>query len=275
MLTVVLFGIGTDYILFLLFRYRERLRAGDAPRAAIVAAVERVGEAIFSAAFAVIAAFGALVLAALGFFTTLGPALAIGVFVMLLAALTLVPAVVTILGRRVFWPSKAALRQPRRSGFAALGRLVGRRPATVAGASVALLMGLGAAALAFQPSYDPVGQLPAKIEATRAFADLKLGFPAGALQPTQVYLQADRPFSQQEIGAFVQRMAGVGGVASPLEPRIAVRWPDRRGAATARRRPVQPRLARPGRRPLRDSAGRGTARHDRPGGRAVDNLRGR
>ncbi len=83
MLTVVLFGIGTDYILFVLFRYRERLRAGDAPRVAIVAAVERVGEAISSAAFAVIAAFGALVLAALGFFTTLGPALAIGVLVML------------------------------------------------------------------------------------------------------------------------------------------------------------------------------------------------
>src|SRR5215467_12760053 len=45
MLTVVLFGIGTDYILFLLFRYRERLRAGDSPRAAIVYAVQRVGEA--------------------------------------------------------------------------------------------------------------------------------------------------------------------------------------------------------------------------------------
>ena len=61
-------------------------------------AVERVGEAIFSAAFAVIAAFGALVLATLGFFTTLGPSLAIGVVVMLAAALTLVPAIVSVLG---------------------------------------------------------------------------------------------------------------------------------------------------------------------------------
>ena len=79
MLVVVLFGIGTDYVLFLLFRYRERLRAGDTPREAIVTAVERVGEAIFSAGFAVIAAFSALALATLGFFATLGPALAVAV----------------------------------------------------------------------------------------------------------------------------------------------------------------------------------------------------
>ena len=105
---MVLFGIGTDYILFLLFRYRERLRAGDAPKQAIVTAVEKVGEAIFSAAFAVIAAFGALILATLGFFTTLGPSLAIGVVVMLAAALTLVPAIVSLLGTHVFWPSKRA-----------------------------------------------------------------------------------------------------------------------------------------------------------------------
>ena len=222
MLTVVLFGIGTDYILFVLFRYRERLRAGDAPRDAIVAAIERVGEAIFSAAFAVIAAFGALVLAALGFFTTLGPALAIGVLVMLLAALTLVPAVLALLGWRAFWPSKSAQRPSGRGAFATVGRLVARRPAAVVVASVALLGGLATGAFAFSPDYDPIGQLPAKTEATRAFADLKLGFPAGALQPTDIYIATSRPLTEAEIGAFVQRVAGVQGVASPLAPRVAL-----------------------------------------------------
>jgi len=74
LLTVVLFGIGTDYILFLLFRFRERLRAGDDPKVAVATAVERVGEAIASAAGVVIIAFSAMLLASLGFFTTLGPA---------------------------------------------------------------------------------------------------------------------------------------------------------------------------------------------------------
>jgi putative drug exporter of the RND superfamily len=222
MLTVVLFGIGTDYILFLLFRYRERLRAGDDPRTAIVAAVERVGEAIFSAAFAVIAAFGALVLATLGFFATLGPALAIGVAVMLLAALTLVPAVVAVLGRRVFWPSRSAARRPTGTRFARVGRFVARRPVAVVVASVALLGGLAAGALAYHPDYDPIGQLPEKTAATRAYADLKEGFPPGALNPTDVYLRSSgAPLDQATVAAFVGRLSAVPGVAGPMPPRVS------------------------------------------------------
>jgi RND superfamily putative drug exporter len=221
MLTVVLFGIGTDYILFLLFRYRERLRAGDSPREAIVAAVERVGEAIASAAFAVIAAFGALVLATLGFFTTLGPALAIAVAVMLLAALTLVPAIVTVLGRRVFWPSKSASRAPAATRFAAVGRFVARRPRIVLVGTLVVLGTLAAGVAVFQPTYDPIDQLPPDTEATQAFEDLQRGFPAGALQPTSIYLYADRTLTETEVGGFVQRVATVEGVASPLQPQLS------------------------------------------------------
>jgi RND superfamily putative drug exporter len=221
MLTVVLFGIGTDYILFLLFRYRERLRAGDTPREAIIAAVERVGEAIASAGFAVIAAFGALVLATLGFFTTLGPALAIGVAVMLLAALTLVPAVVAVLGRRVFWPSRSASRAPVATRFAAVGRFVARRPAIVLVGTLAMLGALAAGLLTFQPNYDPIDQLPQDTEAARAFADLQRGFPAGALQPTSIYLYAERPLTDTEVGGFTARLATVDGVASPLAPQLS------------------------------------------------------
>ncbi len=98
LLIVVLFGVGTDYILFLLFRYRERLRAGEDPKTAMVSAVTRAGEAIASAAGAVIIAFLALALSTLGLFKSLGPALAIAVAVTLLAGLTLIPAIVSLLG---------------------------------------------------------------------------------------------------------------------------------------------------------------------------------
>ena len=221
MLTVVLFGIGTDYLLFLLFRFRERLRAGDEPGKAIVAAVERVGEAIFSAAFAVIAAFGALVLASLGFFTTLGPALALGVVVMLLAALTFVPAVVAILGRGVFWPSTSDKRRTRRPVFAALGRLVAGRPGAVLVAATGLLGGLAAGLLAFSTAYDPVSQLPPGAESTGAYEDLKRGFPAGALHPTQVYVSTDRPSTMADLAALSTQLTTVDGVAAALPPRLA------------------------------------------------------
>ncbi|WP_213456217.1 MMPL family transporter [Rhizomonospora bruguierae] len=219
LLTVVLFGIGTDYILFLLFRYRERLRAGDSPREAVVAAVERVGEAIASAAFAVIAAFGALALALLGFFSTLGPSLAIAVAVMLLAALTLVPAIVAVLGPRVFWPSRSWRRAPRGRGFPALGRFVGRRPGPVLLGTLVLLGALAAGVAEFSPDYDPIDQLPPGTESTVAFKDLQRGFPAGALQPTEVYVRADRPVTEAEIGELVGALRSVPGVATPLPPR--------------------------------------------------------
>ena len=90
-LVVVLYGIGTDYILFFLFRYRERLRLGEDTKTAVVHALERAGEAIASAGGAVIVAFLALLLSSLGIFKAIGPALAIAVAVTLVAALTLVP----------------------------------------------------------------------------------------------------------------------------------------------------------------------------------------
>ncbi|HEX3513711.1 MAG TPA: MMPL family transporter, partial [Trebonia sp.] len=79
LLIVVLFGVGTDYILFLLFRYRERLRAGESSKQAMESAIARVGPAIATAAGAVMIAFLALTLSSLSLFRELGPALAIAV----------------------------------------------------------------------------------------------------------------------------------------------------------------------------------------------------
>ncbi|HEX5494596.1 MAG TPA: MMPL family transporter [Mycobacteriales bacterium] len=214
LLTVVLFGIGTDYILFLLFRYRERLRAGDDPTAAMVAAVERVGQAIASAAFAVIAAFAALTLATLGFYRTLGPGLAIAVAVMLLAALTLVPAIVTLLGTRVFWPSRSWRRRPERTWFARLGAGVARRPAAVVGGAVVVLVGLAAGVLGFHPDFDQISQLPAGTESAQAYDTLQRGFSLGALSPTEIYLTGDRALTEPDLSRFASRLREVPGVAS-------------------------------------------------------------
>ncbi|WP_018349585.1 MMPL family transporter [Longispora albida] len=221
LLTVVLFGIGTDYILFLLFRYRERLRAGDSPREAIVAAVDRVGEAISSAALAVIAAFGALVLALLGFFTTLGPALAIGVFVMLLAALTLVPAIISVLGPRIFWPVRTEPDTAGHPAFARLGRFVARRPLAAVLGSLAFLIGLSAGVFGYQATYDPLAQLPAKMEATTAFKDLGKNFPAGVMSPSQAYLKSDTPLTPEQVQAFALRVGGHPAVATPMQPQLS------------------------------------------------------
>jgi RND superfamily putative drug exporter len=219
-LIVVLFGIGTDYILFLMFRFRERLRAGDSPKQAVATAVERVGEVIASAAGVVIVAFLALLLSSLSIFRSLGPTLAIAVAVTLIAALTLIPAVVTLLGTRVFWPSKAWRREPEGARFAAIGRALGRRPAVFAGAAGLVLVALAAGAFSFSPTFDlSSAGIPSNAESQVALKTLERGLPPGATDPTQVFLHTTSgTLTAAQVtgyGTKLKTMDGVGAVAAP------------------------------------------------------------
>ncbi|MGC0418863.1 MMPL family transporter [Embleya sp. AB8] len=222
LLTVVLFGVGTDYVLFLLFRYREALREGDDAKNGMVHALSRVGEAIASAAAAVIVAFAALTLSTLGMLRSMGPALAIAVFVTLLAGLTLVPAVVSLLGTRVFWPSKSWRVAPQGTGFARLGRGIGHRPVVFAVIS-ALVMGvLAIGALGYKANFDLAGSsLPSDKESVVAMKNLEKGFPPGTTDPTEVYLKSTtgQPLTPAERAPFeaaLKQVKGVGSVADPL-----------------------------------------------------------
>ncbi|GIF52196.1 RND superfamily putative drug exporter [Asanoa ferruginea] len=215
-LTIVLYGVGTDYVVFLLFRFRERLRAGDQTKPALVTSVHRVGEVIASAAGAIVIAFLALLLAVFGAFRSLGPALAIAVVIMGLAAVTLVPAIVSLLGTAVFWPSKSWRRVPKGTAFQRLGRFTGRRPAVVALVSGGLMVALAAGALFMKTDYDQNAQLPSGTESSEGFEDLQAGFPAGALAPTQVLVKADAgaKVDPASLTAFAERLRGVPGVGS-------------------------------------------------------------
>lgn len=215
-MTIVLYGVGTDYIVFLLFRFRERLRAGDDPKTALVAAVARVGEVIASAAAAIIIAFMALLLAVFGAFTSFGPGLSIAVALMAIAAVTLIPAVVSLLGTKVFWPSKSWQRTPKGTTFQRLGRFTGRRPGVVAIASGGVMVALALGMIGFNTDYDQTGQLPSDTESARGLEYMKSGFPPGALNPTSVYVRADSgTLDQSALNGYAQELdevAGVGGV---------------------------------------------------------------
>lgn len=221
LLIVVLFGVGTDYFLFLVFRYREKLRAGQShPKQALIAAVQRAGEAIFSAAGAVIVSFAALLLSTLGQLKAWGPALAIAVGVTLAAALTLVPAVMSLLGTKLFWPSKSWRRQPKDAVSGRLGRLVARRPAAVATASAGVMIALAVFAIGFKPQFDFSDSGPQDIESTRAMKDLQTGFPAGSTQPTDVLLTSGSRLGSDQLGEFGRQLAKVDGVGQVSPPEL-------------------------------------------------------
>jgi RND superfamily putative drug exporter len=215
-LVVVLYGIGTDYILFFLFRYRERLREGEEKRAAVAHALERAGEAIASAGGAVIVAFMALALSTLGIFKSMGPALAIAVAVTLVAALTLVPAIVTVLGRALFWPSKKYMQEPEAARFAALGRSLGQHPGRYALASGGALALLALVAFTFNPTFDLGSSgTAATAESTVALKTLEKGYPAGATDPTVVLLHStdDQPLAAGDLTSFKDALTQADGVA--------------------------------------------------------------
>lgn len=222
LIVIVLYGIGTDYILFLLFRYRERLRAGEDKKQAMITSVERVGEAIASAAGAVIVAFLVLLLAAFKAFGGLGPQLAIAVGVMLITSLTLVPALISLIGTAVFWPSKAWKKEPKPGLWAKMGNGVGRRPVVAAVASGVVLVALAGAALGFKANYDFNGSMPQNTESAQAMKDFRSTFPAGALTPTDVLVKSDRPLDQQTVAAYAQKLQGAPGVGQMMaKPQVS------------------------------------------------------
>src|SRR5918994_1758216 len=169
-----------------------------------------------ASALVVIFAFLAMLLADLGFLQAMAPGLAISVAVMLAASLTLIPAVMTLVGPRLFWPSRRWQRAPDGALFKRLGQLIARRPGRMALASGGLLVVLAAGSVAYSASYDIT--LPAGSESTVAYEDLKSGFGAGALNPTDVVVRDPGGIDQAKLAILAGQLEAVDGVAAVARP---------------------------------------------------------
>jgi RND superfamily putative drug exporter len=257
MLIVLVLGAGTDYGLFLVFRVREHLREGEKPKDAVRYALTRVGETITFSALTVIAALLSLLAATFQIYSQLGIPLAIGIGTMLLAGLTLLPALLAVLGRGVFWPLRmialGVLRLSRKrsepGGLARFARRIvqrSERRATSAAAkggvwgrvavrivrkpAVPLAIGVvafGALAIAV-PSYKPGGfggtiSAPAGTDSAAGTTLLNKHFPQSSANPTNLVYKLAQPVWQnpQPLVAAEQQLKGTGlftGITGPLNP---------------------------------------------------------
>ena len=213
---IVLFGIGTDYYLFFLYRYREARRQGVEKREAIAHGIERGGEAIASAGGAVIIAFATLALSSLGMFRSMGPALAIAVAVALIGALTLIPAIATLLGNALFWPSKKWAIPSEATRFGRIGQSLGKHPVRYLAASAGALIVLAVFALGFNPTFDlSASNSSQKVESAQATSTMEdKGFSAGATQPTPIVIHSDSALDTKALPGYVAELAKVPGVAA-------------------------------------------------------------
>jgi len=224
LLVVLVLGAGTDYGLFLVFRVREELRRGLEPRDAVVRAVTTVGESITFSALTVMAALMCLVLAKFGFYQSMGPALAIGIGLMLLAGLTLLPALLAIFKRAVFWPSRARLVEKPKTGL--YGRIAGRvvrRPLLVAAVGVLGFAALAAGSLSSSTAgFADSSTGPAGSDSAAGSTVLAAHWPA-ATNPSLILLRFSQPVWNDlgAVSAAEQALRASGQVRSvvgPLDP---------------------------------------------------------
>ncbi|MBI3748390.1 MAG: MMPL family transporter [Chloroflexi bacterium] len=223
LLIVLVLGAGTDYGVFLVFRVREELRRGLTPHEAVIRSVSRVGESITFSALTVIAALVSLVLAEFAFYQSLGPALAIGIALMLVAGLTLLPALLAILGRAVFWPTGASVRTHEHTGLWD-GVAATRRPGTTLVAGVALFVVLGATLLTTGVAgFGDVSSSPAGTDSAAGTVQLAEHFPSSTTSRSAVLLQF--PVSVWDDPSVLARaqegLAGLrefSGLVGPLNP---------------------------------------------------------
>jgi putative drug exporter of the RND superfamily len=222
LITVVLVGIGVDYFLFLLFRLRERLRAGDDRRTAAANAAGGVGPVIASAALAIVAAFATMLLAEFGQFRVIGPAVAISVLVMLVAGVTLMPAIAAVTGRALFWPSRSWAKERSDGPAARLGRGIARAPGRTALAVTALLIVFSTFALGTTMSYDQGEGDGPSTPATRTADAIASTFSKGASDPQQVYVRSrTSTLTAAEIEPLRERIGRVDGVSAVGQATLA------------------------------------------------------
>jgi putative drug exporter of the RND superfamily len=192
LLIVLLIGAGSDYGLFLSYRVREEMAGGREPRQALVAAVERVGEAVTYSGLTVALALLSLLLAPFALYRGLGPALAIGIGVLLAASLTLTPALLAIFGKAAFWPSHPKAGPHRDMLWGRVAARVVRRPAATLVAGL-VLFGALAAGLTGYRTAGLVSGPPAGSDSAAGSAVLTAHFPKATVGADQLLLRFATP----------------------------------------------------------------------------------
>ncbi len=191
-MAVLMFGAGTDFTLFIVARYREELPVRENKFEAIGATMCAVGPSIASSAGTTIVAMMALALALSGSLKTMGPMLAMAIAVMLVCALTLIPAVLVAMGRVAFWPIKRIEPNDNESGiWNRVGMLVSKRPGALLTITLVAMVALSAGLFEFAPRFSFVEGFPDSAESKAGFETLKSAYPPGELAPTTVYVSKE------------------------------------------------------------------------------------
>ncbi|EOP59335.1 MMPL family transporter [Bacillus pseudomycoides] len=231
-MTVLLFGAGTDYCLFLISRYREFLLVERNKFKALQLAIKESGGAIIMSALTVVVGLGTLLLAHIGSFHRFAVPFSVAVFLMGIASLTILPALLAILGRVAFFPfiprtremneeyakkKKKTIKVKESKGFLSkkLGDLVIRKPWTIILLTLFLLGGLASFVPRIQFTYDLIESFPKDMPSREGFNLISDHFSPGELAPVQIVVDTkgkDVPIKEE-----LTKLSFIDQVTEPVQ----------------------------------------------------------
>jgi RND superfamily putative drug exporter len=228
-IVVLVFGVGTDYTIFLVSRFREEL-ARNSYADAVRVTVSRIGAVITASAATVIVGLSSMVAASFGMIQTTGPALALTIFITLLAGLSLTPSLLAIFGRRLFWPLHEQTRtagSDEKGFWAALARRITNRPGLLAALVLALLAAPLLALPQLKQNFNVLEELPSGAESRLGFDTLSHHLAEGQLMPLNVLIKVpsgdlSSPEALARIGQMEKQIAAlpdVQSVSSVVDPK--------------------------------------------------------
>lgn len=203
-MSAVMIGAGTDYAVFLISRYHDYVRQGHDSDKAIKQALLSIGKVIAASAATVAITFLAMIFTGLKVFSVVGPATAISILVSLLAAMTLLPAILALIGRRGWIKPRRDLttRFWRRSGT----RIVRRPKVYLVGSLIALIVLAGSASL-IHLTYEDLKTLPQDVDSVRGYAEINRHFPMNAMTPMVLFIKSPSDLRTPTALADLEQMA--------------------------------------------------------------------
>jgi len=222
-LVAVLFGIGTDYCILLLSRYKEELMHHGNKTDAILATYRTAGKTVLYSGLAVLVGFASIGLSTFVLYRS-AVAVAIGVIVLLIALFTIVPFFMYVLGNALFWPSKGSMEHKDSRIWAAAGTFSLKRPFWSIIVLAVLIIPL-LVAYKGTVSYNSLDEIGDKYNSVKAFNLIADGFSAGESLPTNVIIKSDKPFDTsaglgvlEEISRELSKVEDVHAVRSATRP---------------------------------------------------------
>jgi putative drug exporter of the RND superfamily len=204
LMSAVMIGAGTDYAVFLISRYHDYVRRGDDSDQAVKKALMSIGKVIAASAATVAVTFLAMVFTKLEVFSDVGPAIAISIVVALASALTLLPAMLVLTGRRGWIKPRRDLttRFWRRTGT----RIV-RKPRIHLVGSLIVLIALASCATLVQFNYDDLKTMPDTVDSSKGYEAMNRHFPQNMMTPMVLFIKSPRDLRTASALADLEQMA--------------------------------------------------------------------